>query len=62
MTPWFDQESRRSYATPQEYVDEALRFDDVREGGWFALRNTDTGLLEWFKVARGKAVQLVHPQ
>lgn len=52
----------RSYATPQAYVDEALRFDDVREGGWFTLRNTDTGLLERFKVERGKAVQLVHPQ
>ena len=58
MKPWFDAESARSYDTPQQYVDEAIRFDDVTEGGQFSLRNNDTGLLVWFRVERGKAGQL----
>ncbi len=55
---WWDVGCDRAYATPQDYVDEAIRFDDVREGGQFSLRDTHTGRLEWFKVERGKAVQL----
>ena len=62
MKRWFDQESTRSYDTAQQYVDDALPFDDVREGSRFSLRDTGTGRLEWFKVERGKAVQLEHPQ
>lgn len=55
---WFDLTTGRWYETPQDYVNEALRFDDVREGGQFALREADTGKQIWFRLERGKAVQL----
>lgn len=58
MKPWFDAGCNRAYETPQDYVDEALRFDDVREGGQFSLIDTHSEKLEWFKVERGKAVHL----
>jgi hypothetical protein len=55
---WFDAGCNRAYETPQAYVDEAIRFDDVREGGQFTLRDLETDDLVRFKVERGKAAQL----
>ena len=56
MTRWFDSESGLSYDTPQAYLDDAARYDDVREGCNFSLRDTQTQELKRFKMVKGKAV------
>lgn len=58
---WFDSSCHRSYESPQDYVDDAIRFDDVREGEQFSLLDQIANEVVWFKVERGKAVQLEHP-
>lgn len=55
---WLDAESGRVYERPQQYVDEALRFDDVKEGSEFVLRHARSDSLVRFKVDNGKAVHV----
>jgi hypothetical protein len=56
---WLDMVSNRTYETPQAFVDEAVKFDDVREGGGFSLRDLHAqGVPVWFRLERGKPVQL----
>lgn len=53
---WFYSPWCRAYESPQAWVDDAVKFDEAREGTQFEIRDQRTDKLHRFKVEKGKAV------
>lgn len=55
---WYYSPWCRSYESPQAWVDDAVKFDEAREGTQFEIRDVAEARVRRFKVEKGKAVAL----